>query len=93
MSDNRIAYHIFVFGRVQGVGFRAWTLSCARRLRVTGWVRNAEDGSVEIHAEAEPSIIASFLEALSHGPPYGRVDRLDSTQVKSRGYRSFIIEG
>ncbi|ULQ60720.1 acylphosphatase [Brucepastera parasyntrophica] len=58
------ARHIFVYGRVQGVGFRARTVSLARSLGVCGWVRNRSDGSVEIAAEAAPQIIEQFLEKL-----------------------------
>ena len=54
-SANLVRKHIVVTGLVQGVGFRYFTVTQARRLGVQGWVRNCRDGSVE-------------LEAISHWP-------------------------
>lgn len=90
MSDKH-AYHMFVFGRVQGVGFRAWALSCARRLKVTGWVRNAEDASVEVWAEGARDTLEAFADTLREGPPYGKVDKLVINETTHRNYSSFEI--
>lgn len=54
---RRVLFH----GRVQGVGFRYTTASIARRYPVVGFVRNLPDGSVELVAEAEPSVLDQFL--------------------------------
>jgi acylphosphatase len=85
------AIEIRVTGRVQGVGFRAWAASRARNLRLTGWVRNAEDGSVEIHAEGPDDSLERFLGALREGSPYSSVDGVVSRRVDARGYRGFDI--
>ncbi len=53
--------HVLFRGRVQGIGFRYTTVSIARRHPVVGFVRNLPDGSVELVAEAVPSVLDHFL--------------------------------
>lgn len=67
--------HIRVFGRVQGVGFRAWTVRQALDLNLTGFVRNRRDGSVEILAEGEQ--VSELLIRCQRGPTFARVDRIE----------------
>lgn len=64
-------------GRVQGVGFRAFTRREAAALGVRGTVRNLPDGRVEIYAAADPEVLERFRERVSSGPSFGRVDRFD----------------
>ncbi len=65
-----------VEGVVQGVGFRYWTLRHARRLMLTGWVRNGRDGrSVEILAEGESDHLDELERLLSRGAPGSSVER------------------
>jgi acylphosphatase len=71
-----IRKRVLVSGLVQGVCFRAYTRDTARRLGVTGWVRNLPDGTVEAVVEGESAIIQSMLEWFHEGPPYSRVDRV-----------------
>ena len=72
---------VTVHGRVQGVGFRASTAYEARRLHVDGWVRNLDDGAVEVLAEGEPAEIDALLAWLAHGPPGARVSGVDISEV------------
>jgi acylphosphatase len=60
--------HVIVEGYVQGVGFRAFVIDQARKIGVTGWVRNRWDTSVEVCAEGEQLALESFLEVLKRGP-------------------------
>lgn len=63
--DNKIRRHIIFYGRVQGVGFRYYSVNKARQLGLTGWVRNLYDGSVEMEVQGEePKIdeLILFLE-------------------------------
>ncbi len=70
--------HIRVRGRVQGVGFRAFTVAIANRHGVVGWVRNSPNASeVEIIARGEPDSIHEFSELVRQGPPNGRVEHVE----------------
>lgn len=69
-----------VVGRVQGVGFRWWTVRQARSLGLRGTVRNLPDGSVEIRAVGPGPAITRFEEALREGPPGARVDDVRRSQ-------------
>ncbi len=73
--------HIKVFGRVQGVGFRAWARHEATVLNLSGWVRNRIGGAVEIMAEGSRDQINLFLSACRKGSSYGRVDRVEAVCI------------
>ena len=60
--------HLRVEGRVQGVGFRWFARVTARRLQLSGWVRNLPDGSVEIAASGRPEKLDEFKRLMSRGP-------------------------
>jgi len=72
-----------VYGRVQGVGFRHFTVQNARRLNLKGWVMNMPDGSVEALISGAPDDVSVILEKLSEGPSAARVDRLESNPAES----------
>jgi acylphosphatase len=71
-----VAYHVRVTGLVQGVFFRAWTAELAQQLGVSGWVRNAPDGSVEAHVEGEKWPVQQLVERLHRGPPSAQVAKV-----------------
>lgn len=77
MSEDFTMLRANVFGRVQGVGFRAATVHQARLDGVTGWVRNANNGSVEVLAQGTADDIDNFLSWLYKGPAAARVDRVE----------------
>jgi len=62
-----------VFGRVQGVGFRAFVLRQAEQLGLDGWVRNLGDGSVESLVDASEDAHAEFENVLRQGPRFSDV--------------------
>lgn len=62
-----------VSGRVQGVAYRASTADEARRLGLTGWVRNLRDGSVELQAQGPPETVEALLGWCHDGPPAANV--------------------
>ena len=74
MDETLVAWDVRVRGRVQGVGFRAWTAQTARGLGLTGWVRNEADGSVRAHLQGPPEAVADMLERMARGPASGRVE-------------------
>jgi acylphosphatase len=65
----REAVTVRVTGRVQGVGYRYWTVETAQRLGLDGWVRNRRDGSVEALIAGEAAAVAAMLAAFRQGPP------------------------
>jgi len=73
----RLARRYVISGRVQGVGFRWFTVEAAAREGVHGWVRNTREGGVEIRAEGEAESLERFERAISSGPPRARVDHVD----------------
>jgi len=75
--------HCLVRGRVQGVFFRASVQREARRLGLTGWVKNQSDGTVEFSAEGEEDGLKELLGWAQRGPSAARVDRVDT---RWRGY-------
>jgi len=83
-----------IWGRVQGVNFRYYTLREAERLGIVGWVRNERDGSVRVVAEGEEGQLHIFLEFLLSGPPMARVDRVDSDWSEAaHQFHQFEIRG
>jgi acylphosphatase len=69
--------HVVIRGRVQGVGYRAWTQYTALDRGLDGWVRNRRDGSVEAVFAGAPEAVAAMIEACRHGPPGALVDELE----------------
>jgi acylphosphatase len=69
--------HISVEGRVQGVGFRAWTRTVATELGIRGWVGNRADGSVEIHAAGPKDVVEELMRRLRSGPRGASVRRVN----------------
>lgn len=71
------AMHVRVTGVVQGVGFRWFVRERARRLGLSGWVRNLPDGSVEVAAEGEAGQLDLLREELLRGPRGASVQGLE----------------
>jgi len=85
--------HVFVFGRVQGVFFRANTRDEALRLGLTGWVRNVRDGSVEILVEGEKETLEELLEWCSHGPVSASVSKVEHEWLENKDeFQGFRIK-
>lgn len=88
---TRIARHVIVQGRVQGVFYRASARDEARRRAVAGWVRNLEDGSVEAWLEGDNEAVQGLLTWLHRGPGPARVTGLTVHHGTPRGYDDFDI--
>jgi DNA ligase D-like protein (predicted 3'-phosphoesterase) len=87
------AIRAVVSGAVQGVGFREATRRRARKLGVSGWVRNAEDGTVAVHAEGPPAAIDALLSFLREGPRGAAVTDVAAQDVRAEGHEQFAIRG
>jgi acylphosphatase len=70
------ARHLQIHGRVQRVGYRAFARRAARRLGLTGWVRNRPDGTVELVAQGPESALDALLLRLRQGPPGAHVSEI-----------------
>jgi acylphosphatase len=82
-----------VTGRVQGVGFRWFVEREARLLGVVGWVRNREDGAVEVLASGTETQLGSLYERLREGPRAARIDQVVVNDAPPfSGYSTFQIE-
>jgi acylphosphatase len=88
MDGQTKAVLVRIEGRVQGVGFRAWTQSEASRLGLRGWVRNEPDGSVAAHLEGSRDGVDRTLERLWIGPRGASV-----TQVSYEAVRPEMAQG
>lgn len=75
--NGDVVHHVFIRGRVQGVGFRAFVEDEAHARHLQGWVRNRRDGSVEAVFAGSPGIVADMVTACRMGPPSARVDAID----------------
>lgn len=69
-----IRYYIVVSGRVQGVGFRFFTINIAYKYNLTGSVRNMDNGMVEIEVQGEKNTIDNFILEIKKGNYFIRVD-------------------
>jgi acylphosphatase len=66
-----------ITGRVQGIGFRYYMNHEARKLGITGWVRNCSDGSVEAIVSGTPKAVETIIAWARAGPPAAVVDNVE----------------
>lgn len=76
-QDQTQAYHVYVSGKVQGVYYRASTAKKAQTLGLRGWVKNLEDGRVEIWAQGEPENLEQLLRWCKKGPMLAKVRNIE----------------
>ena len=86
-----MCYKLNIFGKVQGVYFRASTLSKATELNVAGMIKNKEDGSVQTIVQGKESAIAQFIEWCLEGPASAKVSHINISKIKSADYKDFTI--
>lgn len=88
---GRIAVRVVVSGRVQGVWFRDSCRNEATRLGVKGWVRNREDGGVELLAEGAERAVEALVQWAHVGPPRAEVTNVAIERVEPTGARTFVV--
>jgi acylphosphatase len=85
-------YDIKIFGRVQGVGFRSAALVEAKVMRLHGFVKNGEDGSVIIEAEGDEKKLEEFLAWCRLGPLWSKVEKVEfEIKIALKNYENFEI--
>ncbi len=87
------AIRVIVRGEVQGVGFREATSERARELGTMGWVRNGEDGTVQVHAEGPEHAVEELVGFLRVGPALARVATVEINPVAVEGHEQFAVRG
>jgi len=91
-ESELIRLYAIVEGRVQGVGFRYFVEEWAVSLGVTGWVRNRWEGTVEVMAEADRSVLDKLLVALKRGPGAAYVCNIQEEWQPATGeFRDFRV--
>ncbi len=74
---------LIVRGKVQGVGFRWFVAGEARRLGLSGWVRNNRDGTVELCARGPSEELRSLEALVTKGPSGARVSNVERVEGKA----------
>jgi DNA ligase D-like protein (predicted 3'-phosphoesterase) len=87
------AIRVVLAGTVQGVGLREATRRRAGELGVMGWVRNADDGTVAVHAEGPSPAIEALIAFLREGPPSAAPTDVAVQEVPIEGHEQFAIRG
>ena len=80
-----------ISGRVQGVGFRYFVRSQAKKMNLGGWVRNLPDGRVESVVTAESEVLVLFESALRSGPSLASVETVETAEEPLEEFRSFEV--
>ena len=85
--------HIIVEGLVQGVGFRWFVMQRAEALGIKGWAKNHYNGSVEIEAEADRSMLEEFIKEVKVGPRSAHVTnlRIEWNEIVPQEFTHFQI--
>ena len=83
MKEEKVRAHIRVYGRVQGIGFRYFTVFNAKALDVKGFIKNLRDGSVEGVFEGEKTNVKNLIERIKRHP-FARIDKIDINWEKGK---------
>lgn len=92
MSEPKRACLYRVRGRVQGVGFRYFVERAAHQLNLTGWVRNRDDGDVEVYAAGSSAQLAELAAMLWKGPRWAEVRGVDESEAPLEQHAGFSIK-
>ncbi len=93
-TESEICVKCLVSGLVQGVWYRASAQGEAKRLKLRGYARNLEDGSVEVIACGSPPAVQGLIDWLHRGPPNARVSDVFTEPLpieQGRRYTAFVI--
>lgn len=85
------AFRLYVDGNVQGVFFRSFVKENAERLDIKGFVRNLEDGRVEVFAEGNPENVEKIIELVKKGPKYSQIKNVEIKEEKFQDFKNFKV--
>lgn len=91
MSERKLAKFYRVRGRVQGVGFRYFVNHAAKALGLRGWVRNDDDGSVQVYAVGTAAQLAELAGYLWKGPRWAEVRGVEETEAALEDHSGFSV--
>ena len=93
MEASPIGRQYLISGDVQGVGYRFFAQRAAARHQIVGYVKNLDDGRVEVFAEGPAQSVEAFKHELLTGPRFSSVDNIEELNLDPTGsYSSFRIE-
>jgi acylphosphatase len=92
LSTEKLAKSYRVRGRVQGVGFRYFVEQSAKGLGLRGWVRNNDDGSVEVYAVGTPEQLSELAGYLWKGPRWAEVRGVDEAETPLENHSGFSVK-
>jgi acylphosphatase len=91
LSEEKLAKLYRVRGRVQGVGFRYFVEHSAQALGIRGWVRNVDDGSVEVYAAGTAAQLSDLAGLLRQGPRWAEVRGVDENEAAVENHSGFSV--
>ena len=91
MNEQKVAKLYRVRGRVQGVGFRYFVEQSARALNIRGWVRNDDDGTVEVYAVGTSAQLSDLAGLLWKGPRWAEVRGVDESEAPMENHSGFSV--
>lgn len=80
-QSQKQARRFIIKGLVQGVGYRWWAQNWASQIGVSGWVRNCDDGSVEVYACGSREQLDEFSMRLRQGPRFSDVRHVEEQEA------------
>ena len=90
--ERKPSVYIIIKGKVQGVSFRYFTLKQAQKLKIVGWVRNIQNGTVEAVARGDKKNLELFIKKLQQGSSLSRVDDVIlNWEYQKKDYENFAI--
>ncbi len=84
-------FNITIRGKVQGVWYRASAQEAAKRLGLTGFVRNLSDGGVYAEAEGPEAVLQDFVNWCRRGPQFAQVEEVQVVEAPLQGFESFEV--
>jgi acylphosphatase len=90
-GEQKTARRYVIRGRVQGVGFRYFAEHTAKALGLSGWVKNLDDGNVEVYAAGNPEQLSELEAHLRKGPSWAEVRGVDVEEAALEAHREFRI--